>query len=87
MHANRIRTYFLTVLLISAFTISAVSAQTTITSPKEQFGHQIGEDYFLANYTQLTEYWEKLAGESDRMILESIGETEEGRNQLMAIIT
>ncbi len=87
MCANRIRSQILILLLISTFSTTTVSAQTAITSPKEQFGHQIGEDYSLANYTQLTGYWEKLAGESDRMILESIGETEEGRTQLMAIIT
>lgn len=87
MQTNRIRFQILILLLISTFSTATVSAQSAITSPKEQFGHQIGEDYVLANYTQLTEYWEKLAGESDRMILESIGETEEGRNQLMAIIT
>ena len=32
-----------------------------ITTPMEQFGHNIGDDYFLATYTQLTEYWKKLA--------------------------
>ena len=36
-------------------------AQTT---PKQQFGSNIGDDYFLANYAQLTEYWQKLARES-----------------------
>ncbi len=59
----------------------------TITTPKQQFGHDIGDDYFLANYTQLTEYWKKLATESDRMKLVSIGKTAEGRDQYMAIIS
>ncbi len=58
-----------------------------ITSPKEQFGHDIGEDYWLATYTQLVEYWEKLEQESPRMILEEIGTTSEGRAMIMAIIT
>jgi hypothetical protein len=35
----------------------------------------------------MTEYWKKLASESDRMILEDIGITEEGRTMIMAIIT
>ncbi|HTK29007.1 MAG TPA: M14 metallopeptidase family protein [Vicinamibacterales bacterium] len=59
----------------------------TITTPKQQFGHDIGDDYFLATYTQLTEYWKKLATESDRMKLVSIGKTAEGRDQYMAIIS
>ncbi len=41
----------------------------------------------MANYTQLETYWKKLASESDRMKLVSIGKTEEGREQYMAIIT
>jgi hypothetical protein len=62
-------------------------AQTKITSPKEQFGFTIGDDYRLANYTQFTAYMKKLDAESDRMKLETIGKTAEGRDQLMAIIT
>ncbi len=58
-----------------------------ITTPLEQFGHNIGDDYFLANYKQLTDYWGKLARESDRMKLLPIGRTEEGRTQLVAIIS
>ena len=65
----------------------AVQAQTRITTPKQQFGFNIGDDYHLANYTQLTEYWRKLEGESPRMVLVEIGKTAEGRSHLMAIIT
>lgn len=66
---------------------SPLSAQGHITSPKEQFGFNIGDDYHLLNYTQLVEYWSKLAEESPRMRLEKIGTTAEGRDQYMAIIT
>ncbi len=63
-------------------------AQTPhITTPKEQFGFNLGDDYQLTNYTQLTEYWKKLASESDRMKLADIGKTAEGRTELMAIVT
>ena len=58
-----------------------------ITTPKEQFGYNIGDDYQLTNYTQLTEYWKKLATETDRMRLTEIGKTAEGRTQVMAIVT
>ena len=62
-------------------------AQSAITSPKEQFGFNIGDDYQLVNYTQLVEYWRKLVFQSDRMTLEEIGTTAEGRTMLMAVIT
>lgn len=58
-----------------------------ITSPKEQFGHEIGDDYWLADYKQAIEYWRKLAKESDRMTIEEIGKTAEDRPQMMAIVT
>ncbi|HTU99005.1 MAG TPA: M14 metallopeptidase family protein [Luteitalea sp.] len=65
----------------------AASAAAAVTSPKEQFGFSIGDDYQLATYEQLTAYWKKLDAQSDRMTLVDIGKTAEGRSQWMAIIT
>src|SRR5438270_11819776 len=73
-----------------ALALTALAADQTahkITSPKEALGFEIGDDYQLATYTQLTAWWKKLAAESDRMKLVEIGQTEEGRPQLMAILT
>src|SRR5215467_7196906 len=58
-----------------------------ITTPKEALGFNLGDDYMVANYTQLEAYWKKLASESDRMKLVDIGPTSEGRRQYMAVIT
>jgi hypothetical protein len=58
-----------------------------ITTPKEALGFNIGDDYQIANYTQLESYWKKLASESDRMRLIEIGRTAEGRPHYMAIVT
>src|ERR1043166_1252831 len=58
-----------------------------LTTSKEALGFNIGDDYQLANYTQLTAWWQKLAAESDRMKLVEIGKSEEGRPQWMAILT
>jgi hypothetical protein len=58
-----------------------------VTTPRQAFGANIGDDYFLATYTQLEQYWQTLDRESDRMQLVDIGPTEEGRRQRMAIIT
>src|SRR5436309_9993729 len=63
------------------------TAQPTITRPHDQFGHDIGDDYFLVNYTQYVEYLRKLDKESARMVVVEIGKTEEGRPELTAIIT
>ena len=79
------------VIVALTLSLAAPSAQTPaaskLTSPKQFFGHDIGADYELPNYTKFTEYVKKLDAESDRMIVQSIGKTAEGRDQLMAIIT
>jgi hypothetical protein len=64
-----------------------VDAQGKVTSPKEFFGHNVGDDYWLATYDQFVAYWRKLDAESDRMQVVEIGKTAEGRPQLMAIVT
>src|SRR3989449_5153467 len=58
-----------------------------VSTPKEFLGFNIGDDYQVANYTQLEAYWKKLASESNRMKLVDMGATEEGRHQYMAVIT
>ena len=75
------------VFALVVFASVRLSAQAKITSPSEQFGFEIGADYRLATYSQLTDYWKKLDAESDRMKVVSIGKTAEGRDQWMAIIT
>ncbi len=58
-----------------------------ITTPKDALGFNLGDDYMVANYTQLEAYWKKLATESDRMKLVDIGLTSENRHQYMAIFS
>jgi hypothetical protein len=72
---------------ISLVAVAVAAMGAAQTSPKEQFGKDLGADYFLANYAQLTEYWKKLDKESDRFTLTTIGKTAEGREQHMAIVT
>ncbi|MBI4520955.1 MAG: peptidase, partial [Gemmatimonadetes bacterium] len=76
-------------LLIPATSVRAGAQPrlSQITTPQAELGFEIGTDYHLADYTQLMAYWAKLARESDRMVLDTIGVSEEGRPQLMAIIT
>jgi hypothetical protein len=77
----------LLLLLTAAYTRTQSQAVSTITPPAAAFGAGIGDDYFLATYSQLETYWKRLAGESDRIRLVDIGRTEEGRSQWMAVIS
>src|SRR6478672_5558956 len=65
----------------------AATAAGALTSPKEEWGHNVGDDYFLANYKQLDTYWHKLEKQSNRIHVVEIGKTAENRPHLMAIIT
>ena len=58
-----------------------------LTTPMAEWGHNIGDDYFLADYQQLIAYWKKLEKESPRLHVVDIGKSSEGRPMLMAIIT
>src|SRR6185503_14929161 len=75
------------VLAIVMASASTGQAQTRLTSPKEFFGFNIGDDYQLANYQKMSAYWRKLATESDRIVVQEIGKTAEGRTHLMAIVS
>jgi hypothetical protein len=70
-----------------AFAAVTAGAQGHVTSPKEFFGHNIGDDYWLPNYDQFLAYWKKIDQESDRMQSVEIGKSSEGRPQMAAIIT
>lgn len=73
-------------LLLTAPAV-AQQAPGKVTTPKEFFGFDMGEDYCLANYKQMVDYWKKIEGQTDRMKVVSIGKTEEGRDQFMAVVT
>src|SRR5262245_50277201 len=81
---RKIRASFFVAVLVALVTLQA---QTKVTTPKEQFGFNIGDDYVLVNYTQYVDYLKKLDRESDRLRLQEMGRSSEGRPMYLAIIT
>jgi hypothetical protein len=81
---RKIRPVLIFLLLFAAATLKG---QTKITTPREQFGFNIGDDYVLANYTQYVDYLKKVDRESDRLVVEEMGKSSEGRPIYLAIIT
>jgi hypothetical protein len=76
--------FFIASLLLSM----SLFAQSKSTISEPRFGeYLVGDDYFLANYTQLLQYWAKLEKESDRIKIVDFGTTPEGRPMKLAIIT
>jgi hypothetical protein len=89
MRTRRLRVLVLAVLA-ALLLAPAAYAQSTITPPQFTVGgktYTAGDDYFLANYTQLREYFARVDQESDRVKVLEIGKTAEGKPMLMAIIT
>ena len=75
------------VIAIVMASASPVLAQAHLTTPREFLGFNFGDDYQLANYQKMSAYWRQLAKESDRMIVQEMGKTAEGRTQLMVIVS
>lgn len=65
----------------------AAPAAVKVPSPEDVFGFQVGADYKLASHEQIVDYFTKLDASSDRIIVETIGKSSEGRPMIMAIIS
>jgi hypothetical protein len=74
-------------LLLLSLVVAFFAQAQNVPSPKSHFGFNIGDNYQLANYTQTEAYLQKLAAASNKMKLQSIGTTEEGRTQYMVIVS
>ncbi len=66
---------------------AAPAAAVKVPSPEDVFGFQVGADYKLASHEQLVDYFTKLDAASDRIVVENIGKSSEGRPMIMAIIS
>lgn len=67
--------------------LSAQLIAQTVPSPKSHFGFNIGDNYKLATFTATEAYLKKVASNSNKVKLTTIGKTEEGRNHYMMIVS
>lgn len=63
------------------------SKSGTMPTPDSVFGFAPGADYHLADYDQITKYFQQLASVSPRIKLEQIGKSGYGRDMFIAIIS
>ncbi len=84
MERSRLRTR--TALVLAALILAAgtLSAQTP---PDKFLGHKVGEDRKLADYTQIKAYFEKLAQESNKIKMFTIGESVLKKPMIMAAVS
>jgi hypothetical protein len=79
-----IKNLFFTIAFLAHW---AVCLAQSVPTPKSHFGFSIGDNHMLANYSQTEAYFKKIAAASNRVKLVDIGSTEEGRRQLMLIVS
>src|SRR5574341_1204883 len=65
----------------------ASAAADTVPAPAAVLGFRVGEDRKLADWTQIVDYFRRLDAASDRVVVEEVGKTTEGRPFLIATIT
>lgn len=80
-----IRRFVLTALLVP-LTAASLTAQS-VPTPAEHFGFEPGTDRMLADWTQLTGYYDALAAASDRVSVDTLGQTTKDRPFVMLTIT
>ncbi|MGI8544428.1 MAG: M14 family metallopeptidase [Aridibacter sp.] len=72
------------ILLLLTF---SVFSQNSVPEPKNILGFTPGDDYKLASWTSIVEYFQKLDAASDRVMFKEIGKTTEGKPFTYAVIS
>lgn len=78
------------ILLFVIFFISVFFSFPTsekIPSPEEIIGFKVGQDFKLANWSQILTYFDQLASRSEKVRVVDIGQTILGRRFIMAVIS
>ncbi len=75
------------VVLSVAVLASSRSSAAEIPSPKSVLGFRPGDDFRLAAWPQVVEYFKKVDAASDRVVVRELGRTTEDRPYLVAIVS
>ena len=73
--------------VLATVTTVAQSVSQNIPVPASVLGFEPCDDYKLGSYEQISQYLKVLDQASERIQLVNIGQTTEGRTQLMAVIS
>jgi Zinc carboxypeptidase len=74
------------VCVLVATLVTLASAQS-IPTPSEFLNVRVGGDGVLISYDQAVAYWKAVAGKSDRITIQELGQTSAGLSYVMAIVT
>ena len=74
-------------LLLSAFAIAAMAESKPLKSPQEVLGFKPGTERKIAGWQQITDYFTQLDQSSERVKLQTIGDSTLGRKMFVAFIS
>jgi len=81
---KRLSSIFFLILLLS---ITTAAQSTTIPSPKSVLGFNPGDDRTVAGWSQITDYFERLDRASDRVLVQTLGQSTLKRPLIVAFIS
>lgn len=73
--------------LLVSFTASLPFAVSQVPTPDDHLGRPLACDFQLADWAEVSSYYQRLAETSNHVVLEKVGTTTEGRDFLLAIIS
>nr|MDP2498379.1 M14 family zinc carboxypeptidase [Candidatus Palauibacterales bacterium] len=85
--AARAGTALLAAALAAILLAPAPTPAQDVPTPESVIGFELGSDYRLADYDQLTEYYRQLDAASDRMVLREVGTSVQGRPLYVAYVS
>ncbi len=74
-------------LLLIAFIYYTIPSLAQVPTPESVFGFKPGADYKMADYSQTSDYFQKVAKSSSRVKLTQIGETSMGKPMWLMMIS
>ena len=81
------RSFVACLALILALAGSSVAQTTPVPSPKSILGFTPGDDRTIADWSQVTDYFERLDRASDRVLVQTLGQSTLKRPLIVAIIS
>jgi len=74
-------------LIVSSFWLLVTGAYSQVPKPEEVLGFKVGAEHKVADMFAIIDYFKRLDGASDMVMVEEVGKTTEGNPFIVAIIT
>ncbi|HEY0765199.1 MAG TPA: M14 family metallopeptidase [Pyrinomonadaceae bacterium] len=87
MQRHRLTTGLALILFIAACSGHSLAQSSAIPSPKSVLGFKPGDDRTIAGWSQITDYFERLDRASDRVLVQTLGQSTLKRPLIVAFIS